>query len=69
MTDTKRSVLDPDQEYVRRDESGTIVPTEKSYLSSLSPTKYYISIRKVKFDTRKSLRFLTNMFAYDMSRK
>ncbi|XP_044715185.1 uncharacterized protein HRG_11162 [Hirsutella rhossiliensis] len=67
VNNTRRSVMDPDMKFVGRDESGTIVPTENAYLSSLDPTRYCIGIGPEKYDTTGSPRYYADVVVADMS--
>jgi len=55
--DTRRSIMDPDQEYVGRDDNGSIVPTEKAFVSTLTPEEYVIGLGPEKYDTTGTPRY------------
>ena len=65
VKDTRRSVMDVDQEYVGRDDNGSIVPQEAAYISSLDPTKYCVGTGPGKFDSTGSPRFYKDLVVAD----
>ncbi|KAK6436905.1 hypothetical protein LTR95_006909 [Oleoguttula sp. CCFEE 5521] len=50
VKDSRRSIIDPDQKYVGRDEQGSVGPTEEGYISALDPSKYCVGIGPFKYD-------------------
>ncbi|KAK1050097.1 hypothetical protein LTR74_017142 [Friedmanniomyces endolithicus] len=50
VKDSRRSVIDEHQEYVGRDEGGSIVPTEEGYISALDTSEYGVGIGPFKYD-------------------
>ncbi len=67
VTNTRRSVMDPEMEFVGRDANGSIVPTEKAYLSSLDPSRYCIGLGPEKFDTTGSPRYYADVVVADIN--
>jgi len=67
VTDTRRSVADPDREYVTIDPNNTLVPTEKAYVSSLNPDQYTIGIGVPKYDTTGSPRYYADVVIVDIN--
>ncbi|KAF4981543.1 hypothetical protein FZEAL_2668 [Fusarium zealandicum] len=55
------SVMDEAIEYVGHDESGTLMPTEKTYASDLSPIEYVIGIGPDKLDVTGSPTFYADV--------
>ena len=58
--------MDPDQKFVRRDNSGSIVPTEKAYVSSLEPSQYCIGAGPEKYDVTGSPRYYSDVVVADI---
>lgn len=67
VTNTRRSVMDANMEYVGRDETGTIVPTEKAYVSTLDPSTYCIGIGPEKYDVTGSPRYYADVVVADIN--
>jgi len=67
VKDTRRSVMDPDQKFVGRDENGSIVPTEEAYVSSLDPSHYCVGTGPMKYDTTGSPRFYSDAVVADIN--
>ncbi len=51
VTETGRSVMDTDEEYLERDSQGTIISTEKAYFFNLEPNEYCIVTMSQNYDT------------------
>lgn len=67
VNNTRRSVMDPEMEYVGRDpDNGSIVPTEKAYVSTLDPSMYCIGIGPEKYDTTGSPRYYSDVVVADI---
>ena len=66
VTDTRRAIADPDQEFVMIDENNTVVPTEKAYVSTLTPDQYCVGIGPPKYDITGSPRFYADAVIADM---
>jgi hypothetical protein len=67
VTDTRRSVMDPAMEFVGKDEGGSIVPTERAYVSSLDPTQYCIGTGPEKYDVTGSPRYYSDVVVADVN--
>ncbi|KAH8156705.1 hypothetical protein CIB48_g11546 [Xylaria polymorpha] len=67
VMDTRRSVMDPKQEFVGRDSNGSIVPTELAYVSTLTPEHYCIGTGPEKFDTTGSPRYYADVVVADIN--
>lgn len=61
LNNTRVSMIDNNMEFGGRDESGTIVPAEKAYTSSLDPSQYIIGIGPETFDVTGSARFYADI--------
>ncbi|KAL9122243.1 MAG: hypothetical protein Q9187_001195 [Circinaria calcarea] len=67
VTDTRRSVMDPEMEFVGKDQNGSIVPTEKAYVSSLDPSQYCIGTGPEKYDVTGSPRYYSDVVVADIN--
>lgn len=50
VKNSRRSVMDPEQKYVGRDENSSFMPTEKGYVLSLKVTHYCVEVGQSRDD-------------------
>lgn len=67
VNNTRRSVIDSNMEFVGRDDHGSIVPTEKAYVSSLDTSQYCIGLGPDKYDVTGSPRYYSDLVVADIN--
>lgn len=67
MLDTRRSVMEPDQKFVGKDSTGSIVPTEDAYVTVLDPSAHCIGTGPIKFDMTRSPKYYTDAVIADIN--